>query len=141
MTTITVDGMAVDYSGLPESHQDTMKLYIEHGYQPGSGWTAILHNDLRAVVMVDAETAAALPRIYRWLVNHAPSGCWGSPEKVTEWMRSRRAARKPAACPWCGAAPCESPSACRRQARMEEDPWEADNHTALDHETDVERYR
>lgn len=43
------------------------------------------------------------------------------------------------ACPWCGAVPCESPSACRRQAREEEDgPRYADNHEALFEETDIE---
>lgn len=88
-----VDGIPVDYSGLPEKHQDTVRLYIEHGYHPGSGWMAIIANDLRAVVMVDQETAAKLPIIYRWMVNHAPSSAWGSAEKAASWMRDRRCER------------------------------------------------
>jgi hypothetical protein len=58
--------------------------------------------------------------------------------ELTDRERSRC---RPCTCPWCGAAPCESPSSCRSQARSEEDHYEVDNHSALDHETDVERYR
>ena len=48
--------------------------------------------------------------------------------------------KRPCPCPWCGCRPCESPSACLRQARMEEDPpVYADNHEALFEETDIER--
>ena len=43
---ILVDG---DYSRLPANHAETLRLYIECGYQPGSGFKAILENDLRAV--------------------------------------------------------------------------------------------
>ena len=37
-----------------------------------------------------------------------------------EIAKRGRDRRRPCACPWCGAAPCESPSACRRQAEAEE---------------------
>ena len=89
-----VDGVSIDYSRLPANHAETLHLYIECGYQPGSGFNAILENDLRAVVMVDADTLSMLPQIYEWLVNHAPSQCWGSREKVRDWMRERREERR-----------------------------------------------
>jgi hypothetical protein len=85
-----VDGIAIDYAGLPESHRQAVMLYIEHGCDPGYGLTLILCNDLRAVVCVDDRTAQALPQIYRWLVNHAPSRCWWAIAKVDAWARERR---------------------------------------------------
>ena len=91
-----VDGAPVDYSRLPVDHQETARLYIEHGCQPGSGWMAILSNTLDAVVIVDNDTCAQLPAIYRWLVNRAPSNCWGSRDKVLAWMAARRAERRAA---------------------------------------------
>lgn len=94
MSEVLVDGAVVDYSGMPAEHAVTMRLYIEHGCEPGSGFTAILSNDLRAVVMVDADTFQQLPTIYRWLVNYAPSQAWGSRESMRAWMRERRAERE-----------------------------------------------
>jgi hypothetical protein len=88
-----VDGVEVNYDKLPVSHTETVRRYIEHGIEPGSGWTLILSADLRAVVAVDDDTREILPVLYRWLVNYAPSECWGSREKVREWIRARRAER------------------------------------------------
>lgn len=93
LSELLIDGMPVDYSRLPESHRETARLYLNGGYQPGSGWNAILSNDLRAVVMVDQATFEQLPAIYRWMVNYAPSDAWGSVEKVQAWMSKRRALR------------------------------------------------
>jgi hypothetical protein len=90
----TVDGEQVNYNGLPSGNQDTIRMYIEHGYEPGSGTRAILENRLMAVLMCDDATVAAMPQIVRWLYNHAPSGCHGSPERVDRWMRERRAERE-----------------------------------------------
>src|ERR687888_1817955 len=119
---LTVDGIEIDYSGLPENHRDTVRLYIEHGYHPGSGWQAILQNNLLAVVMVDDETFEELPWIYRWLVNHAPSQCWGSAEKACAsqcappWRRPQRPSR------WPPGSPSLFPPA---DPRLPESPWRA----------------
>lgn len=87
---VLVDGVEVDYTGLPVEHQGTVRRYIEGGVHPGSGWTAILQNDLRAVVVVDHDTFELLRIIYRWIVNHLPGQAWGSPAKVDAWMAARR---------------------------------------------------
>ena len=89
--TVKVDGVAVDYSGLPERCRDTMRLYLEHGCDPGSGWRAVLEGDARAVVMVDNEMFHDLRTIWRWLRNYAPSESHGSRRQVEEWMRARGA--------------------------------------------------
>ena len=87
--TVTVDGVAVDYSGLPEFCRDIVQRYIERGCDPGTGWRFILAADLRAVIACDAEMVAALPQIYRWLVNHAPSLAWGCEQNVRDWRQAR----------------------------------------------------
>lgn len=89
---LKVDGIEINYSGLPAQYRETMRLYLEAGYDPGSGLRAILAHDLAAVVMCDAETAFALPQIYRWMVNYAPSKAHGCYARVADWMRERRAA-------------------------------------------------
>ena len=42
------------------------------------------------------------------------------------FLRGREMSKRIHPCPWCGAAPCESPTACRHQARVEDQPWDAD---------------
>ena len=64
MAEVLVDGVAVDYSGLPAEHRETMRLYVEHGLDPGSGISAVLR---------------------------APSECHGSRERVRDWMHVMRA--------------------------------------------------
>ena len=87
---MTVDGIEIDYSGLPEAHRERVRLYIEHGAYPGFGWRAILSHDLEAVVRCDDATVAVLPQIYRWMHNHAPSQCHGSAARMAQWMEARR---------------------------------------------------
>lgn len=91
--TVRVDGSLVSYDTLPLQYQQTMRHYIEGGFEPGSGFYAILRNDLAAVTMVSDETYADLRQIYRWLINYAPMRSWGSTEKVNSWMKARQAER------------------------------------------------
>lgn len=79
--------MTIDYSSLPLHMQDGMRLYVEHGIQPGSFLTAVLSNDLmRALGRADDINLHALPAYGRFLYNDAPSWCFGSPEKVEAWI-------------------------------------------------------
>jgi hypothetical protein len=78
--------MDVNFDKLPEELRGGMERYIRHGVIPGHFLTAILENDLfDAVGHADAINGQRLPEIVRWVYNEAPSGCWGSPEKVTAW--------------------------------------------------------
>ena len=88
-----VDGEEIDYSGLPASYRDAMRLYIEHGIDPGTGWHLILANHLSAVTYCDDQTVRDLPVIWRWIHNHAPSQCHGSGRIVKEWMETKYAER------------------------------------------------
>lgn len=83
----------VDYTGLPERTADSLRMYLQGGVIPGSALTAVLHNNLRAILMVDNDLYPELRTVYLWLLNRAPPECWGSPEAVAGWIKARRAAR------------------------------------------------
>lgn len=72
---------------IPPYMVDAVKRYIINGIQPGSFLTAVLSNDLReAFARADDENAAHMHNWVKFFYNYAPSGCWGSPEKVQAWM-------------------------------------------------------
>lgn len=61
--------------------------YINHHTPVGHFLTAVLSNDLKkAVGRADDENIHNLPAIVAFLYNEAPGSCWGSPEKVKEWL-------------------------------------------------------
>ena len=62
------------------------------GEQPyvGGFLDALLKNDLRrTVIRADPQNAECLSVWIRFLINHAPSQCWGSPDKVSAWQDRR----------------------------------------------------
>ena len=66
---------------------DALRLYIEHGKQPGQFLTAVISNDLaEAVSRADDENINNLPAYIGYLYNEVPSGCWGSPDIMNAWM-------------------------------------------------------
>ena len=91
MIPVLVDGVAVDYQGLPVRYRDTVQMYVEHGLSPGTGWSLVFANELSAVAYCDYEMVKDLPRIWNWIHNQAPSGCHGNALKIGAWMRARRA--------------------------------------------------
>jgi hypothetical protein len=67
----------------------SLKLYAEHGCEPGSFLRAVLENDLReSIARADTEAAAALPAIVRYIYSEFPMGIWGSRENVREHLVS-----------------------------------------------------
>ena len=80
--------MTIRYHDLPEHMRDGMRLYIERGIAPGSFLRAVLSNDLMgAMGRADDVNLKALPAYGRFLYNEAPSLCFGSPEKVADWIK------------------------------------------------------
>ncbi len=77
----------IDYSRVRVDIREAVLRYINDGWQPGGFLTAVLSNNLRdAFGRADAENFATLGDLVGWLYNHAPSPCWGSPEKVAAWL-------------------------------------------------------
>jgi len=67
-----------------------LRRYIDE-HCPVEGFlTAVLSNNLReACRRADEENLANLPAFVAYLYNAAPGDCWGSPEKVEEWLTAR----------------------------------------------------
>jgi hypothetical protein len=76
-----------NYLKLPEHMRHATQLYVEHGILPGHFLTAVLSNDLKkAVGHADEINVQFLSEWVIWLYNEVPSACWGSPERVEEWV-------------------------------------------------------
>ena len=75
-------------TAIPEYMRSPVIDYLT-GEQPyvGSFLDALLKNDLTtAVLRADAQNAECLGDWIRFLINHAPSASWGSPDKVSTWQ-------------------------------------------------------
>jgi hypothetical protein len=73
---------------LPEHMRGAMYRWLQHGIMPGSFGRAILENNLvGAFQKADSVNAQHILDYVNWLYNHAPGGCWGSPEEVRAWQR------------------------------------------------------
>lgn len=81
----------IDYSDLPAHLQAGIRAYIEDHQSVGGFLTAVLSNDLQgACSRADGVNRYRLWDIVRWLHNYAPEQCWGSPERVNEWLTPRK---------------------------------------------------
>ncbi len=74
---------------VPFHMHEAICSWIEDPVHPkllGSFLYALLTNDLSgAFGHADDRNAAAMRNWVRFLCNHCPGPCWGSPEKVTAW--------------------------------------------------------
>ena len=74
---------------IPEITMNSLKRYIEHRTPTGSFLQKVLENNLfEAIARADEENIIALKDIVLYIYNKAPSACWGSPEKVKEWLNN-----------------------------------------------------
>jgi len=79
-----------DYSKVPEHMREGLERYVEHHIRPGSFLMAVLENNL----VLAAGRADDINRMYlmQWadvLYNELPGSCWGSKEKVQNWLDKR----------------------------------------------------
>jgi len=80
-----------EYADLPDRTRLALDEWAEYGQLPGGFVTAVLENDLMgAMSRADLSNAAAIDAITKYVYNHLPAACWGSPEKVREWRQSKR---------------------------------------------------
>jgi hypothetical protein len=76
---------------IPEHMMAGLLRYIEHGVYPGDFLTAVLENDLKeAVGRADDANLQCLPAYVGYLYNEAPGLCWGTPERVRNWVGTKR---------------------------------------------------
>ena len=76
---------------VPPNTAESLRAYIETGRPTGGFLKAVLSNDLfGAYARADVENVAALPALVRWVYNNAPRLCWGSEDRVEDWMKMKR---------------------------------------------------
>lgn len=74
--------------GIPEHMHHAAADYILRGIHPGHFLSAVISNDLaEAVARADAENQRRLVQWVKWLYNEAPSTCWGSPDRLRQWVQ------------------------------------------------------
>ena len=78
----------LNYAKIPVDYMvDGVRRYIERGPPPGHFLTALICNDLReTVARADLQNQLALISWVKWFYNEAPGGCWGSVERMKDWM-------------------------------------------------------
>lgn len=73
-----------------EEIKASLQRYVEHHIEPGGFLRAVLENDLfTAVGKADYINIHKLHEICVYIYNVLPITCWGSPEKVEEWLQNK----------------------------------------------------
>ena len=72
---------------IPKHTLGGIKRYVENRIPPGGFLTAVLENNLRkSFGQADKENREALFEIVCHCYKELPYNCWGSPEKVKNWL-------------------------------------------------------
>ena len=78
----------INYSRIPDRLMNGMIAYVDEHRLPGHFLQAVISNDLsEAVGRADDESIMVLKDIVGWFYNIAPGICWGSKEKMKEWVK------------------------------------------------------
>jgi len=72
---------------IPARMIGAIQRYVDEGIPPGDFLQAVICNDLvGAVSKADDENVRNLPAYVGYFYNKAPSICWGSAEKMGDWI-------------------------------------------------------
>lgn len=75
---------------IPQHMHGAIARYVDFGIRPGHFLTALLSNDfMEAMGRADDANTAAIQGWARFLYNHVPGICYGSPQAVKEWVAHR----------------------------------------------------
>lgn len=81
-----IDGLEL----IPEHCREGVRDYIAHGTPLGSFLTYVFSNDLvHAFSAADEINRIRMFDYCMFLYSRAPVDCWGSEEKVREWIKKR----------------------------------------------------
>ena len=78
----------VNYDKVPVAGMvSSVKMYIEEGFMCGHFLTALFSNDLVGVYSRgDKANTEAMKKWVTFLFNYAPASCWGSKQRVKDWI-------------------------------------------------------
>lgn len=72
---------------IPDRMMPVLRAYIDERRRPGRFLQMVISNDLKeALGAADEENMANIQAYVGYLYNEAPSPCWGSPEKMEQWL-------------------------------------------------------
>lgn len=84
-----------DYNRLPEHIRGGARRYIEDGVLPGDFLQAVICNNLReSFVKADDTNTDRMFDIVCFFYNEAPSRCWGSEEKMYNWIKLKKGGKE-----------------------------------------------
>ena len=70
---------------------EEIRRYVDHHVRPSGFLAAVICNNLQdAVFYADDENLRNLPAFVAYFYDEAPSTCWGSVEKMQEWLKARK---------------------------------------------------
>ncbi len=73
---------------IPKRMAPGIHRYINYGTLPGDFLRAVICNKLKEAVMyADYENMHNLPAYVDYFYNKAPMGCWGSEERMHNWVK------------------------------------------------------
>jgi len=79
------------FEKVPSHMREALRLYVDEHIEPGSFLRAVLENDLsRSFAHADTINRFALFDIVSYIYNWIPSSCWGSREKVQQWLKGEK---------------------------------------------------
>ena len=78
----------MDYGSIPPFVLTAMRDYVLDSKRPDRFLQAVICNDLhQSCSLADPDLRRELHNITKWFFNVAPADCWGSEEKMEEWLR------------------------------------------------------
>lgn len=76
---------------IPARMMSALKRYVDHGIKPGDFLVAIISNDLKSAIFhADDENLPNLSAYVSYLYLEAPGNCWGSRQKMLDWINIKR---------------------------------------------------
>jgi hypothetical protein len=83
----------MSYEKIKQETISGIHRYVYQHIKPGSFLTAVLSNDLKeAIGQADEDNLCEIANIVGYIYNEIPGICWGSPERVTDWLKGRKVA-------------------------------------------------
>lgn len=79
----------IDYTKIPDYTLEAINAYVLTGRYVGDFLTAVICNNLsEAVARADDQNLANIRHIVGYFYNKCPGHCWGSKEKMNEWIKN-----------------------------------------------------
>lgn len=87
----------LDKNKCPTEIVQSLTRYVIDGIPTGGFLSAVLENDLKeAFGRADDSNQLCLGHIVAYCYNEIPGDCWGSPERVNNWLKVHAIRRKEA---------------------------------------------